>query len=158
MTFSMTPERRVILDTSVVVSALILPASVPRRAFDAAIASSTVLVSDDTIAELNAVLQRRRFDRFLSEAERFEFLAAYLRIAETVKSTAEVMVCRDPKDNMLLSLAVDGEAHAIVSGDADLLALHPFSANPIRPVTILPPRDFLNWIQTPPGPLASPAS
>ncbi|WP_408733647.1 putative toxin-antitoxin system toxin component, PIN family [Mucilaginibacter sp.] len=46
--------------------------------------------------------------------------------------------CRDPKDNKFLELAVTAGASCIVSGDQDLLILHPFNNIPI-----LPPADFL---------------
>lgn len=46
--------------------------------------------------------------------------------------------CRDPKDDKFLHVAVNGEAEAIITGDADLLALHPFHG-----VEIVTPADFL---------------
>ena len=46
--------------------------------------------------------------------------------------------CRDPKDNKFLELAVNGRTHAIVTGDKDLLALHPF-----RDVSIITPAQYL---------------
>lgn len=55
-----------------------------------------------------------------------EFLAALIREAELVDVTEVVTECRDPKDNKFLELAVSGKATCIVSGDKDLLALHPF--------------------------------
>ena len=39
---------------------------------------------------------------------------------------------KDPEDNKFLELAVNGNANVIVSGDADLLALHPFRGIPIE--------------------------
>ena len=50
--------------------------------------------------------------------------------------------CRDPKDNQFLELAVNGQADFIVTGDEDLLVLHPFRAIPI-----LTPRDFLHVLE-----------
>lgn len=76
----MATERRVIFDTGVVVSALILPRSIPRQAFDAAILQGRLLVSDASIAELDDVLRRPKFERYVNEAERLDFLAQYLRI------------------------------------------------------------------------------
>ena len=52
--------------------------------------------------------------------------------------TAEVSVCRDPKDDKFLELALSGAATHLISGDDDLLALHPF-----RGVAILSPHDFI---------------
>ena len=52
--------------------------------------------------------------------------------------TERVTVCRDPKDDIFLSLALAGKADTIVSGDYDLLALHPF-----RGIPIMTPGDFV---------------
>ena len=59
----MTSDWRTVLDTGVVVSAVLLPRSVPRQAFDLALARGPLLVSEQTIAELDEVLRRPKFDR-----------------------------------------------------------------------------------------------
>jgi putative PIN family toxin of toxin-antitoxin system len=135
----MTSEERLVLDTGVVVSAARLPRSVPRQAFDRAFARGTVLVSEATIDELNQVLRRRKFDRYVLEAERLEFLATFVRDITLVDVTAVVTVCRDPKDNKFLALAVSGNTTCIISGDDDLLVLHPF-----RGIPIITPRQFVS--------------
>jgi predicted nucleic acid-binding protein len=55
-----------------------------------------------------------------------------------VEIEQSVHVCRDPRDNKFLELAVGGGASFVISGDADLLALSPF-----RGIPILTPADFL---------------
>ena len=135
----MTSNIRVVLDTNVAVSAALLPRSTPRRAFDLVLEYSTFLMSVATLAELNEVLRRPRFDRYLSEEERLAFLAAVLRESEMVVVTAVVSVCRDPRDDKFLELAVSGAATHIISGDDDLLSLHPF-----RGVAIISPQDFVS--------------
>ena len=129
---------RVVIDTNVAVSAALLPRSVPRQAFDRALEQGPVLISPATVAELHDVLRRPHFDKYVHEDERRAFLATLVREAELVVVTDVVTVCRDPKDNKFLELALSGEATHIVSGDADLLVLHPF-----RGVCILTPRAFL---------------
>ena len=74
----------------------------------------------------------------MHEDERLEFLATLVREAELVVVTEVVTDCRDPKDNKFLELALSGQATHIVSGDGDLLVLHPF-----RGVLILTPQAFL---------------
>jgi putative PIN family toxin of toxin-antitoxin system len=129
---------RAVLDTNVVVSAVLLPHSVPRQAFDRALEHGRILISSATVAELNDVLRRPGFDKYLREEERMEFLAALVREAELVDVTLVVTDCRDPKDNKFLELAVSGKATHIISGDSDLLVLHPF-----RGIAIMTPRDFM---------------
>ncbi|NET73225.1 MAG: putative toxin-antitoxin system toxin component, PIN family [Sphaerospermopsis sp. SIO1G2] len=50
----------------------------------------------------------------------------------------EVVACRDPKDDKFLSLAVNGDADYIITGDQDLLVLHPF-----RHIPIMAPAQFV---------------
>jgi len=77
-------------------------------------------MSSATVAELNNVLRRPRFDSYVHEDERLEFLAVLVRDAEVVEVTEVVTDCRDPKDNKFLEVALDGEATHIISGDEDL--------------------------------------
>lgn len=142
----MANEMRVVVDTSVAISAMLLPRSAPRQAFDLAFERGKVLVSADTIAELDEVLRRPKFDKYLREEDRLEFLAAFVREAEVVEVTQVVTDCRDPKDNRFLELAVSGQATHLISGDADLLVLHPF-----RGVAVVTPQVFL---KLPAGPLS----
>ncbi len=134
----MTSDWRTILDTGVVVSAVLLPRSVPRQAFDLAMARGPLLVSEQTIAELDEVLRRPKFDKYVSESQRLEFLAALLGEAELIEVRDVVSECRDPKDNKFLELALSGKGSHIVSGDLDLLVLHPF-----RGIAIVSPQSFL---------------
>jgi predicted nucleic acid-binding protein len=60
----------------------------------------------------------------------------------TVKSCTGLV--RDPKDDKFLQVAVAGKADVIVSGDEDLLVLHPFSGIPI-----LRPAAFLRMLDAP---------
>ena len=134
----MTTKLRIVVDTSVVISAMLLPRSVPREVFDRAAAVGTLLVSAATIAELDEVLRRSKFDQYLPEEKRLEFLTALVREAEVVDVTESIAECRDPKDDKFLELAVNGGASHIITGDRDLLVLHPF-----RKIAIVTPQDFL---------------
>jgi putative PIN family toxin of toxin-antitoxin system len=129
---------RTVIDTGVAVSAVLLPRSVPRQAFDAAASRGRLLVSDETIAELEEVLRRPKFDKYVSESRRLEFLAALVRDAEVVDVIDTVTDCRDAKDNKFLELALSGNGTHVVTGDPDLLVLHPF-----RGIAIVSPQSFL---------------
>ena len=61
-----------------------------------------------------------------------------MRDVELLEVIEVVTDCRDPKDNKFLELALIGKATHIVSGDEDLLVLHPF-----RGISILTPQSFL---------------
>ncbi|MBI5829056.1 MAG: putative toxin-antitoxin system toxin component, PIN family [Chloroflexi bacterium] len=141
----MPTERRFVFDTNVIVSALLLKRSIVRQAFDKANEQGKLLVSQAMVEELNEVLRRKRFDKYVTEDERIEFITALVREAALVEIADTVTVCRDPKDNKFLELAVSGKATCIVSGDDDLLVLHPF-----RGIPVLTPRQFLDdsWEDT----------
>jgi len=132
-------RERVVIDTNALVSRLLLPGSIPGQAVRKAVAEARLLASDDTIIELADVLARKKFDPYMTVRERQEFLRLFHRIAERVPIVHVIRVCRDPKDDKFLELAVNGAAQLIITGDADLLALHPF-----RGIDILPPAGYLS--------------
>jgi uncharacterized protein len=134
----MSLEVRCVFDTSATVSALLFEQSVPGRAFYAVLDRGQILLSQATFAELSSVLGRKKFDRYVTREDRERFLAMLLREAKLVEITEEVRACRDAKDDMFLALAVCGGASCVVTGDQDLLVLHPF-----RGIPILTPAQFL---------------
>jgi hypothetical protein len=134
----MASDCRFVIDTGVVISALLLPGSIPRQAFDQAAKQGQLLASIATLAELEEVLRRPKFDRYVAPHERLEFLAGFARQVEIVDVTVIVTDCRDPTDNKFLELAIAGLATHLVSGDADLLILNPF-----RGVLILTPQSLM---------------
>ena len=69
----MTADLRVVFDTNVVISAMLLPLSIPRRALDRAMREGRLLISAATTTELDEVIHLPRFDKYLSEEERIEF-------------------------------------------------------------------------------------
>jgi uncharacterized protein len=137
----MTADLRVVFDTNVVISAMLLPLSVPRRAVDCAAREGRLLISAATITEIDAVLHRPRFDKYLSEEDRIEFLTALVCEAEFVDVGEKITDCRDVRDNKFLEAAFSGRATHIVTGDSDLLVLHPF-----RGIAVVSPSAFLTVV------------
>ncbi|HEV2615733.1 MAG TPA: putative toxin-antitoxin system toxin component, PIN family [Candidatus Acidoferrales bacterium] len=129
---------RCVLDTNVLVSALLLPDSKPRQALALGLQKGKVLLSFPALAELYEVLSRKSFRRYINEEDIRSFLAVLTRETEWVDVNVQLTACRDPKDDKFLELAVSGDATHIVTGDADLLVLNPF-----RGISILPPHSFL---------------
>lgn len=114
---------RAVLDTNVVVSALLFGGT-PLDIIDLAEASAIELVaSPAALDELSRVLTRPRFTKWFS-ARGLEPSAALTRYAELVtviQAGDPPRVCRDAADNEIIAAAVAGEADVIVSGDKDLL-------------------------------------
>ena len=129
---------RLVLDSNVLVSALLNRGSVPRRVTDHAMEEMTPLFSFGTLAELLSVLHRKAAQGRILEEEKDEFVKRLKEVAELVRIKEEVEICRDPDDEKFLDVALAGEADAIVTGDKDLLELNPF-----RGIPIITPREFL---------------
>jgi len=130
------------------VSALLALDSTPGRAVRSAILNGILLASDGTIPELDEVLQRRKFARLSSNESVLSFRLDYWKAVHLVRITSQIRVCRDPRDDKFLELAVDGHADMIVTGDEDLLALDPFQS-----IRILTPQAFLTEFSAPPDEL-----
>jgi len=125
---------RTILDTNIVVRALIRPGSSVAPVIRRLRANHYSLIySRPLLEELLGVLQRDRIRvRYgLSDNTVRAIRHIFEEQGELVTPTQRITACRDPKDNMVLEAAVAGLADVIVSGDEDLLVLHPFEGIPI---------------------------
>lgn len=129
---------RIVVDTSVLISAAISPQGSPRRALVYAARSGTLLSSEATLEEFASLLRRAKFDPYLSRKHREAFVAWYSLQTVPVEVTERIRACRDPKDDKFLELALSGAADVMISSDKDLTTLHPF-----RGIPILKPAAFL---------------
>ncbi|OCR02722.1 putative toxin-antitoxin system toxin component, PIN family [Oscillatoriales cyanobacterium USR001] len=134
-------EARFVIDTNILVSALLFSNSKPRQALDKAQDIGIILLSNDTFLELETVLLRPKFDRYITLEKRTEFLENLAETTLFIEPDESINDCRDPKDNKYLELAVSGEANCIITGDEDLLVLNPF-----RGISILTVQLFLATI------------
>ncbi|MGH8566853.1 MAG: putative toxin-antitoxin system toxin component, PIN family [Gammaproteobacteria bacterium] len=132
-----TPERYVI-DTNVLISFLLFYDSVPGQAVTKAWRTGVLLRSDSTLSELAQVLERSKFDRYLTRYERAIFLQRFIQDTVPANAPPAILASRDVRDNKFLDLAVAGQAACIITGDSDLLDLHPF-----RGIPILSPAQFI---------------
>ncbi len=88
-------------------------------------------MSPEIADEYFDVFSRSKFDKYVSLETRLGFLSEIMANAIPVTIRVRVTACRDPKDDKFLDLAVNAGASAIVTGDKDLLVLHPFQNIPI---------------------------
>jgi len=136
---------RVVMDTNVIVSALIRPRGVSGALlFYALQGAYTVLYTEAILQEWIQVLQRPKIrEKYgITEQDIHTIVAFFLVRGEYVEATTHLRVCRDSQDDKFLVAAIDGKADVIVSGDKDLLALSPF-----RGIPIVSPRQFLNLLE-----------
>ncbi len=138
----MSESPRYVFDTNTLISALLFARSKPGQAFRHALKHGHILSSSATIEELAEVLQRAKFERYVTAAAREEFLAAFVERAMLLEPSEAVRACRDSKDDKFLELAIGGGVSCIITGDEDLLALHPF-----RNIAIMTPAEFLQSME-----------
>ena len=121
------PTLRAVVDTNIVVSGLIVPRGNPYRLLESFRARAfTLVISREQQDELAEVLQRPAIRQRFQVAD--EIIAGFLDLIETTALLTPLMdplpvPVRDPKDEMILSSALSGNAAYLVSGDADLLVL-----------------------------------
>ena len=127
----MISKQRVILDTNLLISYLIKADSLPGKVVDDVLRHHWILYSEATLLELTNKMTSEKLRRYFSAAEGIQMILLLEQVAEYVDVKSEVNDCRDPKDNAFLALAIDGEADLLITGDQDLLILHPYQNIPI---------------------------
>ena len=128
-----------VFDTNILISAALIPSSINRQALDKALEFGKLAISKNTIEELLEVIFRKKFDKyFQNNEERLIFINKVEASSKLFSPEISIDKCRDPKDNKFLELAVWAKATCILTGDKDLLVMHPF-----RGIPILNSNDFL---------------
>jgi putative PIN family toxin of toxin-antitoxin system len=122
----MSGRRRFVFDTNVLVSALMFSQSKPRLAWNRAREAGVILSSDDTLQELTSVLRRPKLVAYVSPSESAVFLERLAHVIEFVPITQRVELCRDPRDDKFLELALAGRADPLTDGRC-----RPFGAPPV---------------------------
>lgn len=124
-------RERIVLDTNVLISALFSATSTPARVMEKAIAHGQLLASAATLRELARKLDAPKFDPYVPRRQREQLLQRLLALVEVVEVIQLIRASRDPQDDAFLEVAVNGRADTLISGDRDLLSLHPFRGIPI---------------------------
>ena len=127
--------------------AALQPDSVPYQALHRALRFCDVYASKETVDELKKVLARGKFQRYLPDDVRQQFVQMIennvrLLVVRDWTALAVAPTCRDALENKFLALAYEAEADAIVSSDEDLMVLPPWNE-----VRILRPADLMNEVR-----------
>ena len=129
-----------VFDTNSLLSAALITSSVNANALDIAINRGRIVLSDSVLLEFKEVIFRKKFDKyFLNIKERLEAIEKIEHNSIFFSPVKTISICRDPKDNKFLELAIAADASCIITGDKDLLVLNPF-----RNIPILNATAFLN--------------
>ncbi len=134
-------SKKVILDTNLWISFLITQ---DFTKIDKLIIESKIrlIFSHELIEEFITVAARPKFEKFFNNTDIEKLLEIFDSYGKLIKVNIEINKCRDPKDNFLLSLAVESKADYLVTGDSDLLFL-----KKIKKTKILSWGDFKNELR-----------
>lgn len=117
---------RVVLDTNVLVSGLIMLGK-PRELLSiVARREANLVLSKEILNEFMKVVKRRKFTEYVAEEQIERFVENIERIAEFIEPESHLKVVDDPKDDIVINTAIDGKADLIISGDHHLLSLKEF--------------------------------
>jgi putative PIN family toxin of toxin-antitoxin system len=132
--------KRIIIDTNLWISFLITN---DFNKLDHFLNSDKYLVvfSDELFDEFLEVVHREKFVRYFKDLNIKILVEIINEKALFVKVFSIVNVCRDVKDNFLLSLAIDGDVDYLITGDNDLLILKHY-----KKTSILTINDFISTL------------
>lgn len=130
---------RIVVDTNVLISFALNPRGGAGRAVECILRRHELFGTPETVAEFYSVLFSEKIGRFVSFEAREQVAAFLLPFVKLRRPDLAIAASRDPKDDKFLEAAAAAKAECIVTGDADLLVLHPF-----RGVGIYSPADFLS--------------
>jgi len=126
---------RLVMDTNIVVSGLLTTTTPPALILNAVQSKKVVLlVSDEIVIEYLRVLEYphiRKYKKITEETVR-DLAALFIEECERIEILSPIKKSKDPDDDKFLSLAVEGKADFLVTGDkADLLSLKKIEGIPI---------------------------
>ncbi len=129
-----------VFDTNALISAILIPGSISRQALRKADIIGNLAFSLETLEELRQVIVRSKFDKYLSIDDRLEFVQRWEVRGNIYDIVSDFTDCRDHKDNKFLNLAFDSDSSLLITGDKDLLDLHPF-----HDIKIITASEFLTY-------------
>lgn len=121
---------KIIIDTNLWISYLITKEF---KRLDKLIFSdkARLIFSQELIDEFIEVAERPKFRKYFSSMDMAKLLEIFDTYGEFVKVKSNIEICRDLKDNFLLSLSIDSQADFLITGDNDLLELKNFGKTKI---------------------------
>jgi putative PIN family toxin of toxin-antitoxin system len=127
-------KSRIILDTNLWISFLITKdfSKLNEIIFSK---KSILIFSQELLEEFLEVVKRPKFRRYFTQSDIEELLETIDEYGEFIIVKSKIEICRDAKDNFLLSLAVDGKADFLLTGDQDLLMIEKIGKTNIKTIS-----------------------
>ncbi len=133
-------HKLIVIDTNILISAALSPDGTARKALEKVYKEFKIAQSNETYQELSTRIYKRKFDKYISDEERQDFLNIVNKYSQLIEIKSQINTCRDPDDNKFLELAKDANAEFLITGDQDLLSLKTLAEYQNQIIT---PRDFL---------------
>lgn len=125
--------QRIIIDTNLWISFLISGnARLGELLFSRKV---TLIFSEELVQEFVSVARRPKFVKYFDSKSIEGLLSAIHEVATFINVDTRVNICRDPKDNFLLALALDSSADVLITGDSDLLEIEQIGRTRIMTMT-----------------------
>lgn len=124
---------RLVIDTNILISALISKHTPPFQLYRAWRAGAFELItSQEQLNEITRVMAYKKLQRYFTPSEAQEMISGIATYATCIASLPVITRSPDPDDNLILAAAVAGHADYVVSGDkSDMLALNAVEGIPI---------------------------
>ena len=135
-------HKLIVIDTNILISAALSPDGTARKALVKVYKKFKIAQSKETYQELSTRIYKRKFDKYISDSEREEFLDVVNKYSQFIEIKSQINTCRDPDDNKFLELAKDANAEFLITGDQDLLSLKNL---PEYQNKIITPREFITF-------------
>lgn len=130
---------KIVLDTNVLISWVFGRGITINRLVGEVLTTHHLFTCDEILAELKEKMVSPRLQKFIEPEKAAALFQRYAAKATKLEVSNSVRVCRDPDDDIILALAIAAEADVIISGDNDLLVLHPY-----HDVSIVTPSAFVD--------------
>jgi putative PIN family toxin of toxin-antitoxin system len=116
---------RVVLDTNILISALMTPNGIGAQIIDAWSSDRFTILSHDLwLSEIRSVTRRPRIAERIRRIDAARLVNRLARSCERIDNIAKVVRSADPFDDFLLGIAETGRADWLITGDkAGLLVL-----------------------------------
>ncbi|MFM6908176.1 MAG: putative toxin-antitoxin system toxin component, PIN family [Dolichospermum sp.] len=133
-------HKLIVIDTNILISAALSPDGTARKALDKVYQQFKIAQSEETYQELSTRIYKPKFDKYISNTEREDFLEVIKKYSQFIEIKSQINICRDADDNKFLDLAKDSNAEFLITGDQDLLSLKTLAEYQNQIIT---PREFL---------------
>ncbi|WP_199349384.1 putative toxin-antitoxin system toxin component, PIN family [Nostoc flagelliforme] len=95
-------HKLIVIYTNVLLSAALSPNGAARKAIDKVYKEFKTAQSDETYQELNTRIYKRKFDKYISDEDRQDFLDIVKKYSQFIQIKSQINTCRDPDENKFL--------------------------------------------------------